>query len=94
MSKQIWNTFALSQCVLFSSIVGIMPAIAGSVELEQEIGSDASVVNLSPKPESREIYNFNKASQLLHLDSSLAQVPVNSHNGFGDSQPNPVDINS
>ncbi|MDY7023632.1 MAG: hypothetical protein SWJ54_20170, partial [Cyanobacteriota bacterium] len=56
MSKQIWKTVALSQCVLFSSIVGIMPAIAGDVELEQEIGSDASVVDLSLKPKSRETY--------------------------------------
>ncbi|WP_413164300.1 iron uptake porin [Capilliphycus salinus ALCB114379] len=87
MSKQVCNPLALTQSVLMVSLLGTFPAIAMEQNSDREIISEAS-------NETIKKLDFATNYQLSNLDESLAQVPVNPHNGFGEVQPELGEVNS
>jgi hypothetical protein len=87
MSKQVCNALALSQSVLISCSLGTFSAIAVELQSEQEIISDAS-------DERTKKVDFATNYQLSNLDESLAQVPVNPHNGFEEVEPDIGEVDS
>ncbi|MEB3277771.1 MAG: iron uptake porin [Lyngbya sp.] len=87
MSKQVCNALALTQSVLIVSSLGTFSAIAIEGQSDPEIISEAS-------PNAIKKLDFATNYQLSNSDESLAQVPVNPHNGFGEVQPELGEVNS